>query len=164
MDIYTGKRMRIEKNLVTFPGGRQKERIVVRPGGAVAMLPIDGEFCYLIRQYRYAIDAWIYEVPAGTMEEGEKPSETAARELIEEIGMAAASLVPQGFVYTTPGYTDERIYLYEARGLTPSSEYDKDDDEQIEVVKLKTADIPGMIEEGTIVDAKTICLAWRCLR
>ena len=163
MEIYRGKRLRIEKIPHILPNGTRKERIVVRPGPAVAILPIEGEFCYLIRQYRLPIDAWIYEVPAGTMDEGEKPEETAFRELIEETGLSAKKIKPRGQIFTTPGYTDEVIYLFEARDLSPSSQFGKDEDEEIELVKLHRTDLTRMIEQGIIQDAKTICLACLCL-
>jgi ADP-ribose pyrophosphatase len=164
MEIYRGKRLVVEKKRVTLPNGNIHERVVIHPGGAVAMFPVEGEYCYLIRQYRFAIGEYIYEAPAGTIDEGEVPDETAHRELIEETGMRAETLLPRGYIYPSPGYTDERIWLFEARDLAPSTEYGKDDDELIEVVRLPRAEIPAMIADGRIVDAKTICLAFRCLR
>ena len=163
MEIYRGTRLRIEKIPHTLPNGTRKERIVVRPGPAVAALPREGEFCYLIRQYRFPLEEWIYEVPAGTMAEGEEPEETALRELIEETGLSARHLIRRGEIFTTPGYTDEVIYLFEARDLSPSSEFEKDEDEEIELVKLHQSEIFSMIRQGTIRDAKTICLACLCL-
>jgi ADP-ribose pyrophosphatase len=71
--------------------------------------------------------------------------------------------VPKGFIYTTPGYTDERIFLFEARGLSPSQDYRKDEDEIIEVVDVEINDIAAMVADGTICDAKTICLIHRCI-
>jgi ADP-ribose pyrophosphatase len=162
MEIYRGKRLRIETQQVTLPGGRTKERVVVRPGSAVAILPVGEECCHLIRQYRHAIDRYILEAPAGTMDEGETPEETARRELIEETGMAAETLISRGFIYTTPGFTDEVIHLFEARGLSPSNEYTMDEDEVIEPLRVERDALRGMIRDGAIVDAKTICLICRC--
>ncbi|MCK9297424.1 NUDIX hydrolase [Methanoculleus sp. YWC-01] len=164
MEIYRGKRLSIEKKEVTLPNGKTKERVVVHPGGAVAILPLDGEDCYLIQQYRFAIDGYIFEAPAGTIDEGEEPHETAYRELIEETGMKAETFVPKGWIYPSPGYTDERIWLYLAEGLSPCSDYGMDDDEVIEVVRVPVRDLQAMIADGRIVDAKTICLACRCLQ
>ncbi|MDD3857432.1 MAG: NUDIX hydrolase [Methanoculleus sp.] len=163
MEIYRGKRLSIETREFTLPNGTKKERVIVRPGGAVAILPVEGGDCYLLRQYRFAVDDYIYEAPAGTIDEGEEPHETAYRELIEETGMKAETFVPKGWIYPSPGYTDERIWLYLAEGLSPCSDYQMDDDEVIEVVRAPIGDVKAMIEDGRIVDAKTICLVCRCL-
>jgi ADP-ribose pyrophosphatase len=163
MEIFRGKRLWIENRTIPSPQGIQIERVIIHPNSAVAVLPVEGDRCKLLRQYRVAIDQFIYEVPAGTMEPGEDPAETARRELIEETGFAAQTIAPRGFIYTTPGFTDEKIFLFEARNLSPSDEYSKDEDEIIEVVDIPTARIRGMILDGTIVDAKTICLIHICL-
>ncbi len=163
MDIYRGRRLWIEQRTVELPTGLVRDKIIVHPSNAVAVLPLDGDRCKLLRQYRYAIDDYIFEAPAGALEKDEDPLDAAGRELIEETGFAAASIEPRGFIITTPGYTDEKIFLYEARGLTPSNEYEKDEDEVIEVVDVAISDLPGMVRDGTITDAKTICLIYRCL-
>jgi len=164
MEIFRGRRLWIEKRAIHFPNNIEKERVIVHPSNAVAILPLNDNRCKLLKQYRYAIDQYIYEVPAGTMEPGEDPLKTAYRELIEETGFSAGTIIQKGFIYTTPGYTDEKIFLFEARDLLPSREYEKDDDEVIEVVDIATKDLATMIHEGTIVDAKTICLIYHCLR
>ncbi len=165
MDLYRGKRLTVEKKTVSLPGGKEVERVVVHPGDAVAILPVRADSCcYLIRQYRFAIDEYIYEAPAGTLNPGERPVETARRELIEETGLQAGTFISRGFIYTTPGFTDERIFLFEAFGLSPSCEYGKDEDEVIEVVKVPLTDLREMVLDGRISDAKTIALIFRCLR
>jgi len=163
MEIFRGRRLWIEKRAVRFPNNIEREKVIVHPSNAVAILPLNGDRCKLLKQYRYAIDQYIYEVPAGTMEPGEDPLKTAHRELIEETGFTATTIVKKGFIYTTPGYTDEKIYLFEARNLSPSREFEKDEDEVIEVVDVATKDLAAMIHDGTIVDAKTICLIYHCL-
>jgi ADP-ribose pyrophosphatase len=164
MEIFRGRRLWIEKRAIRFPNNIEKEKVIVHPSNAVAILPLNDDRCKLLKQYRYAIDQYIYEAPAGTMEPGEDPLKTAHRELIEETGFSARTIIQKGFIYTTPGYTDEKIYLFEARDLSPSREYEKDDDEIIEVVDIATKDLAAMIHEGSIVDAKTICLIYHCLR
>lgn len=163
MEIFRGRRLWIEKTAIPLPNGITREKVIVHPGNAVAIFPIDGNRCKLLKQYRYAVGQHIYEAPAGTMEEGEDALATAHRELIEETGFAARSIEPKGFIYTTPGFTDEKIFLFEARGLFPSHEFKKDEDEVIEVVDVVTGDLNAMICDGTICDAKTICLIHRCL-
>jgi len=163
MEIFRGRRLWIEQKKVLLPNGLERQKVIIHPSNAVAILPFEGELCKLIRQYRYAIDDYIFEAPAGALEVGEDPREAAERELIEETGFAARTIEPRGFIITTPGYTDEKIYLYEAHGLSPSREFEKDDDEIIEVRDIMVKDLNRMILEGTIVDAKTICLIHCCL-
>lgn len=163
MEIFRGRRLWIEQRDVNLPNGLLRQKLIVHPSNAVAVLPIEGDRCKLIRQYRYAIDDYILEAPAGALEAGEDPLSAAGRELIEETGFAARSIEPRGHIITTPGYTDEKIFLFEARGLSPSQEFEKDEDEVIEVVDFSTRNLPSMIRDGTITDAKTICLICRCL-
>jgi ADP-ribose pyrophosphatase len=163
MEIFRGRRLWIEQRDVALPNGLGRQKVIVHPSNAVAILPIEGARCKLIRQYRYAIDDYIFEAPAGALEAGEDPLAAAGRELIEETGFTAQIIEPRGFIITTPGYTDEKIFLYEAHGLTPSQEFDKDEDEVIEVVDISVRDLNKMILDGTLVDAKTICLIHRCL-
>jgi ADP-ribose pyrophosphatase len=163
MEIFRGRRIWIEQRDVLLPNGLERQKVIVHPSNAVAILPIAGEQCKLIRQYRYAIDTYILEAPAGALEAGEDPLAAAGRELIEETGFSAQIIEPRGFIITTPGYTDEKIFLYEANDLSPSQEYEKDEDEVIEVLDVPVKELNGMILDGTIVDAKTICLIHRCL-
>jgi ADP-ribose pyrophosphatase len=163
MEIFRSRRLWIEKRMILLPNGIEREKVIVHPTNAVAILPLNGDRCKLLKQYRYAIDQYIFEAPAGTMEPGEEPLVTARRELIEETGFAAKTITEKGFIFTTPGYTDEKIYLFEARDLSPSHEFGKDEDEVIEVVDFAIRDLIGMIRNGTIVDAKTICLIQCCL-
>jgi ADP-ribose pyrophosphatase len=163
MEIFRGRRLWIEQRRVQLPNGLLREKVIVHPSNAVAILPIEEDRCKLIRQYRYAIDDYILEVPAGALEKDEDPLTAAGRELIEETGFAARIIEPRGYILTTPGYTDEKIFLYEARDLSPSQEYEKDEDEVIEVLDIPLKEVNRMIHDGIIVDAKTICLIHRCL-
>lgn len=163
MEIFRGKWLWIERRTIKLPQGVEREKVIVHPNNAVAIFPVDKNRCKLLKQYRFAIDQYILEAPAGTMEPGEDPIETARRELVEETGFTAQTIVSKGFIYTTPGFTDEKIFLFEARDLSASDEFGKDEDEIIEVVDIPVGDLFGMIRDGTIVDAKTICLIHRCL-
>ena len=163
MEIFRGRRLWIEQRDVSLPNGLLRQKLIVHPSNAVAILPIEKDRCKLIRQYRYAIDDYILEAPAGALETGEEPLAAAGRELIEETGFAARSIEPRGHIITTPGYSDEKIFLFEAQGLSPSQEFEKDEDEVIEVVDIPIRNLPSMIQDGTITDAKTICLICRCL-
>jgi ADP-ribose pyrophosphatase len=162
MEIFRGRRLWIENTLVKLPNGLEQEKVIVHPKNAVAILPVTQTGYKLLRQYRYAVGEYIYEAPAGTMEDGEKPAETAHRELIEEAGVAAKTMIPRGFIYTTPGFTDEKIFLFEARDLTPSDDFRKDEDEVIEVMDVTKEQMDAMIRDGSVCDAKTICLIHQC--
>jgi ADP-ribose pyrophosphatase len=162
-EIYRGKRLRVVKDRYRLPSGREKERIVIHPGDAAAMLPIDGDTCILLRQFRFAIGKYLCEAPAGTVDPGETPLATAKRELMEETGLSGETFIPRGFIYTTPGFTTEKIHLFEVRGLTPSHGHTLDEDEEIEVVRVPASEVLAMVRDGRIRDAKTIALACRCL-
>ncbi|HTY52769.1 MAG TPA: NUDIX hydrolase [Methanomicrobiales archaeon] len=162
-EIYRGKRLRVVRELYRLPSGKEKERVVIHPGDAAAMLPIEGDTCILLRQFRFAIGEELCEAPAGAMDPGETPLDTAKRELIEETGLAGETFIPRGFIYTTPGFTTEKIHLFEVRGLTPSHAFAKDEDEEIEVVRVPITGLLAMVRDGRIRDAKTIALVARCL-
>ena len=162
-EIYRGKRLRVVKELYRLPSGKEKERVVIHPGDAAAMLPIEGDTCILLRQFRFAIGEYLCEAPAGTMDPGETPLATAQRELIEETGLSGERFISRGFIYTTPGFTTEKIHLFEVRGLTPSHEHAKDEDEEIQVVRVPASEVLVMVRDGRICDAKTIALVCRCL-
>jgi len=162
MEIFRSRRLWAEKKRVQLPSGSTRDKIIIHPGHAIAVLPVEGMHVKLLRQFRYAIGQYIVEAPAGTLEQGEEAETCARRELIEETGFSATTIIPRGFIWTTPGFTDEKIYLFEAHDLTPSSEFGKDDDEIIEVIDVPLRDLDAMIMDGTISDAKTIALIHRC--
>jgi ADP-ribose pyrophosphatase len=163
MEIYRGRRLTVEQRKFRLPNGTEREKVVIHPGSAAVMLPIVGDTCVLLRQYRFVIDEYIYEAPAGTLNPGETPVECARRELVEETGLAAQTLIPRGFIWTTPGFTDEKLFLFEARDLAPSGDHPQDEDEIIEVIRVEKDEALEMIRDGRICDAKTICILHRCL-
>lgn len=159
--VYAGRIVKLDLERVRFPNGGEGEVEVIHHAGAAAMVPLrDDGSVLLIRQYRHATGQWLYEVPAGTLQPGESPEECAARELIEESGHAARELVPLGAIWTTPGFTDERIWLYLARGLSPA-EQRLDDDELLSVEPTPLARAVAMAEHGELADAKSICALLR---
>jgi ADP-ribose pyrophosphatase len=109
----------------------------------------------LIRQYRYATDGWVWEIPAGRLDAGEDPAVCAARELQEETGCTAERVERLTTIYTTPGFCDERIHLFLATGLT-MGEHARERDEFLEVHTLPLSRVLAMIESGDIHDAKTV--------
>lgn len=164
MELFRGRRLWAEKRTIRLPTGMEREKIIIHPGHAVAILPVQEDQVKLLRQFRYAVDQYIIEAPAGTLEPGEEPGACANRELIEETGFSAGTIEPRGYIWTTPGFTDEKIFLFLAKDLRPSSEFGKDEDEIIEVVDVPITSLDMMIRNGAISDAKTIALVHRCLR
>ncbi|MDU9375776.1 Methanol dehydrogenase activator [Methanocorpusculaceae archaeon Sp1] len=162
--IYDTPRLKISTKPVHLPNGFDREYLFVEPVPAVCILPTDEHFVYLIRQYRAVIDSYIYEVPAGGMEpEDTDPVVAARRELAEEAKFFAEELIPRGFVYSSPGFCTEKLWLYEARGLSLCDTYCCDEDEIIEVVRVKKEEALQMASDGRICDAKTIALLMRSL-
>ena len=136
--------------------GQQHSRFIVKHSGGVAILPIlpDGRII-LIRQFRIAAGKFIYEIPAGMKEKGENPIDTAGRELQEETGYSAGTLVSLPPFYATPGYLSEKIELVLATDLTPGESHLEDGENlSLFIVDLDTA--RAMIDTGEIEDAKTI--------
>ncbi len=154
--VYRGRVVRLNVDTVTLPNGTTLDLEVVRHPGAAAVVPLrDNGTVLLIRQYRHAAGGYIYEIPAGKLDPGEAPRACAARELEEEIGFRASSLEPLVSFFTTPGFTDEVIHVFLARGLTPGTQK-LDHDEVLKVVEMPLADAIAGIGDGTIRDAKTI--------
>jgi ADP-ribose pyrophosphatase len=158
--IYTGRVINLDVDTVQFPDASVGELEMVRHPGASAVLPFlsdpggEDPQILLIRQYRYAADAFIYEIPAGRLEPGETPESCAHRELQEETGCTAERVERLTTVYTTPGFTDERIHLFMATGLT-RGEARREADEFVENVTMTLSRGLSMIKDGEIVDGKT---------
>jgi ADP-ribose pyrophosphatase len=140
---------------VELPNGTLLELDIVRHPGASAVVPFVSERdVLLIRQYRHAAGGMILEVPAGKLDAGEAPEVCAARELAEEAGQRPGRLVRTGAIWTTPGFTDERIYLFAAFELTPVPR-NPGDDELIEVLRLPLAAALELVWSGELSDAKS---------
>ncbi len=160
---FDGKRVQVRVDQVRLPSGRESVREVVEHPGAVAIVPLtpDGQVL-LIRQYHHAIGHRLLGLPAGTLEPGEPPIETAHRELIEETGYEPDRLTELVTIYTSPGYTDERLVLFRADGCRPTSG-EPNLDELIRVVPTPLAALPDLLMPGPnqIQDSKTLVgLLW----
>jgi len=154
--IYAGRVVTLNLETVTLPNGATVELEVIHHPGAAAAVPVrDDGAVLLIRQYRHAAGGYIYEIPAGKLNPGEDPKDCAARELEEEIGLRAASLEHLVSFFTTPGFTDEVIHIYQASGFTAGRQK-LDEDEVLEVVAFPLEEALAKIQEGTIRDGKTI--------
>jgi len=148
-------RVRVETERVTLPNGHRVELDIVHHPGAAAVVPfVSDDEVLLIRQYRHAAGGTILEVPAGKLDPGEAPAACAARELEEEAGQRAGRLVELGWIWTTPGFTDERIHLFAAFELR-SVAHRPDQDEVIEPVRTSLARALELVFRGEIRDAKS---------
>jgi ADP-ribose pyrophosphatase len=146
---------------VRLPNGHLCDLELIRHPGAAAVVPVDddGEVV-LVRQYRHAVGDWLLEVPAGKLDSGEPPEQCAARELEEETGLRASALIPLGSIWTTPGFTDERIWLFLAQGLVPTRQA-LQRDEVLRVERMPLRDAVALAEGGGIADAKSVCALLR---
>jgi ADP-ribose pyrophosphatase len=157
---YSGRVVSLDVDRVRFPDGSVGELEMIRHSGASAIVPLLSDASgadpqlMLIRQYRYATGGYVYEIPAGRLEDGEPPEECARRELKEETGCTADRLEPVFTMYTTPGFTDEKIHVFLATGLTRGAPA-REGDEFIEIVTLPMSRVLEMIRGNEIVDAKT---------
>jgi ADP-ribose pyrophosphatase len=153
---YKGGHIQVREERIIEPAGHECTReMVVHPGAVCIVARPTMEEVILIRQYRHATGQELVEIPAGTLHAGEDPRECAIRELEEETGYRATAMTERARFWTTPGFTTELMYLYEATGLT-KTQINPDDDEVIEVDIVGRADALQMVEDGRIQDAKTI--------
>ncbi len=154
--VYSGKILDLDVDDVEEPGGIRGRREVVRQRGSVAALPVhaDGRVV-LVRQYRYAVDARVWELPAGRIDPGETPEEGARRELEEEVGLRPGSLEPFLEFWTTPGFCDEVMHLYRATELE-SVPPRPEEDENIEATTFTLAETREMMARGEIREGKTV--------
>ena len=154
-DPPPGFRLDISREHVTLPGDREVVLDIVRHPGASAVVPfLSDDEVLLIRQYRHAAGGHILEVPAGKLDPGDTPESCAARELEEEAGQRAGRLEKLGWIFTTPGFTDEVIHLYAAYDLTriPTRH---EADEVIELVPTPFSEALELVWRGELTDAKS---------
>ncbi len=153
--IYRGKIINVRCDDAQLPDGKPcKRELVEHPGGACVIAVLEGKIA-LVRQFRYAYGEELFEIPAGKLERGEDPANAALRELGEETGLSADRLEPLFTIYPTPGYTNEKIYIYEARNVK-RGEAHPDDGEFLGVEYIPLAEAFAMVQDGRIKDAKTI--------
>jgi len=161
--VYSGRVLNLDVDTVRFPDGTSGDLEMIRHPGAAAVVPVltaDGSEdpqILLIRQYRYAAGGPVWEVPAGRLEAGESPEACARRELLEETGATAKRWDRLTTIFTTPGFTDERIHIFAARDLVVKpQETRREPDEFMEVKPVSVRTAIQMIRDGEIVDGKTI--------
>lgn len=159
--VYDGRIVNVDLDTIESPAGQRIDLEIVRHQGAAAVVPLLSEpessdpAVLLLRQYRYAAGGEIWEVPAGLVEPGEDPAECARRELLEETGATAERVEHLTTVLTTPGFTDEKIHLFLATGIT-AGEPATERDEFIKTEPVLMSRAMEMIRDGEIRDAKSI--------
>ena len=158
--IHRGRIFQIEIDVVRLPTGHTVDMEIVRHPGSVVLLPIPAPgSIILIRQYRYTINRWIWELPAGSLKRNEDPDKAAARECEEEIGLVPGKLTRLRGYYPTPGFCDEEMIYYRCEDLRPAapdSTARQDEDEEIEPRTFTLAEARDLVTSGEIVDLKTL--------
>lgn len=158
--IYDGKVVKVFKDSVELSTGHKSFREVVKHTGGVVILAVKDDKILLVKQFRYPLKEVMFELPAGKLEAEEDPFEAAKRELEEETGYCARKWTDLGYVYTSPGYSDEKLYLYKAEDLE-FSHCHPDEGEIIEAFQYPICDVMKMVQTGKINDAKTLCALLR---
>lgn len=159
--VFHGKLLHVKLDRVRMPGGQETTREYILHQGAAMIVALPGDGTIVLeRQYRYPLRRHFIELPAGKIDPGEDPLDTAKRELREECGYAAAEWRHLTTMHPVVGYSDERIELYLARGLTHVG-HQFDDDELIEVLHVPLAEAMQWLREGRITEAKAVTgLLW----
>lgn len=158
--IHQGRVIDLDVDTVRFPDGSTGQLEMIRHPGAAAVLPFASDpggpdpTLLLITQYRYAAGGAMIEIPAGRLNPGEDPKDCAQRELLEEVGVKAGRIERLTTIWTTPGFTDERIHLFWAADLK-TGQHAREPDEFIEVTPTPLSQALALIREGGISDAKT---------
>lgn len=156
-EVHRGRVVNLRVDTIEVSNGTNVRREVVEHPGAVVIVPIDTEGHILwIRQYRYAVDQVLLELPAGTLERGEDPQACARREVAEETGFEASTLEALGRYFSAPGFCTELLHAFAATGLTPATDAHQDDDEDIEVVPLTMEESLARVDAGDVIDAKSL--------
>ena len=156
--VFKGKVFSIDRDRVRMPNGRTVTVDVVRHTRSVVLVPVpEPGKVILVRQYRYAVNAFLWELPAGSVDEGESPEEAARRECHEEIGLIPSTIVRLSAMYPTPGYCDEEMVFFRLSGLEKTDERAAvDEDEDIESKIFELRDARDMVRSGEIQDMKTL--------
>ena len=156
--VFKGKVFSVDRDTVKMPNDRTVTVDVVRHSKSVVLVPVpEPGKVILIRQYRYAVNAHLWELPAGSVDEGETPDQAAGRECHEEIGLVPSTIVRLAAMYPTPGYCDEEMVFFRVSGLEKTDEQAHvDEDEDIEAKTFELRDAREMIRRGEIVDMKTV--------
>jgi 8-oxo-dGTP pyrophosphatase MutT (NUDIX family) len=159
--VFQGRVFTVQIETITLPKGGEMKAEIIRHPGSVVIIPVtDPGEIILVRQYRPAIGRWAWELPAGSLKDGEDPQKAAIRECHEEIGLVPASVERLGTFFPTPGYCDEEMNFFRAIGLRQPRDQDEaaqpDEDEDIESQAFSIDELEAMIRSGEIIDLKTV--------
>ncbi|MEO5897022.1 MAG: NUDIX hydrolase [Vicinamibacterales bacterium] len=156
--VFDGKVFSVDRDEVTLPHGPIVKMDVVRHPKSVVIIPVpEAGHVTLIRQYRHAVNQWLWELPAGSVDEGETPEAAAKRECHEEIGLVPETIVRLAALYPTPGYCDEEMVFFRVSALIePTEAAAVDEDEHIETRIFSIRDAREMARHGEILDMKTV--------
>jgi ADP-ribose pyrophosphatase len=154
--IYEGRAVRLRVDTVKMPSGRETTREIVEHSDCVAVIALDGEDnVLLVNQFRKPVEKELLEIPAGGIEPGEELEDCVRRELREETGFLPKKVERLGGFYSSPGYCTEYLHLFLATELVPSP-LQAEDSESIELVRVRLGEVLGLINSGSICDAKSI--------
>lgn len=156
--VFEGRVFNVDRDVVKMPNGRSIAVDVVRHSRSVVIIPVpEPGHVVLIRQFRYPVNRFLWELPAGSVDEGETPEDAARRECHEEIGLVPATVVRLTALLPTPGYCDEEMIFFRASGLEqPTEQAHVDEDEDIEAKTFELREAREMVRRGEIVDMKTV--------
>jgi ADP-ribose pyrophosphatase len=163
-EIYRGRTFNVDIDQVRLPGGVEAELELVHHRGAAAVVPVleDGTVL-LVRQYRYATGGWLLEIPAGKLDGGESPETCAGREAEEEVGYRPTRLEPLGWIWSSPGFADEKIWLFLATGLQEAKQ-ELEHDEVLHIERMPFDEAVEKAARGEIHDAKSAVALMRAGR
>ena len=156
--VYDGTVFDVDRDKVRMPNGREVMVDVVRHPKSVVLIPVpEPGHVILIKQYRYPVKTFLWEFPAGSVDEGESPEQAARRECHEEIGLVPETIVRLAAMYPTPGYCDEEMVFFRLSNLEePTEAAAKDEDEDIEAKTFELREARDMVRRGEITDMKTV--------
>ena len=154
-EVYKGKLVQLVVDTIREQGKVHSREVVLHPGSAVILALDENLSVFFVRQYRHATRKYLLELPAGSLEPGERPEDTAVRELQEEVGLRAHNLEKLCEFFVSPGFLQEKMWLFLATGLTEAQQR-LEDDEILDVVRLPFAEALERVTAGEIQDAKTI--------
>ncbi len=161
--VYSGHVINVRVDTVEMPDGKTAFRdIAEHPGGVGVLALTEDNKIIMVKQYRKPIEKAIYEIPAGKIDRGEAPLKCGIRELEEETGFKAEEFISLGYMYPSPGFTDEVTHIYLAKGLYKGT-CNPDEDEYLDIEMFEIDEIRQMIMKNEINDAKTVFAFFKAL-